>query len=852
MRHLIYATFNKVAFVLPLTGVLPTAAGVVTALRHTSADLLFVPPTILEELYHNESMLGDVCSKIHYLVYSGGALPERIGDELSSRAKLLSIYGASELGEAPLMVPAQEWRRSAWKYLQFHNCFGAEFRLHAENSYELIYKRDPTVVQYQPPSSLFPEQQEFSTRDLFSPHPTKPDLWAYEGRSDDLIVFLTGLKTNPLAFEHIVGAHPEVRSALMAGNKRLHPALLVEPVNNSTSSMIERAQLIERIWSLVEEANEASPAHAKVLKTHIMITVPEKPFKRAAKGTVQRAATLDMYSQELDLLYRDADQLVTPSLHSRLRYLAEDDLMRCIVEGILNITGWKELSIDDNLFVRGMDSLQVLVLTREFRHRFCRDIAPNTIYANFSAKLLTRSIQKLLSHEQTTKDHNVAATEQAIADTYEIHKNHIDRHYKESSNTADSPKDGYTDVLAHSSVSDDSEVVLLIGSTGALGANMLSVLLANHSVSHIYCLNRAADSGTLQLARSKALGLDTEFPHSRITFLTADLTSPNTCFVPPAHYAAIASTMTLIIHAAWPVDFKLTLASFSSSLTSVSSLASLTASSRHRPSVIFISSIASMLNYSRYPVPEAIVTSPSAPDRTGYGESKYIAEHLLTYGARRYGMRVTILRLGQISGPAHNANGKWTSRDWLPSLVLTSRYLRKLPASLGGGDDFQNSAVAGIDWMPIDELVEALIESAMWVRRYDKDDLRSGSGDARVLNMCNPNQTSWAALLPCVKAALEADGETVTVVEYSEWLELLKQSASVTLELDSNGGMEHIAKVNPATRLVDFFEKIQNKGTETPLEMGKALAVSPTLGRMSRVDGIMMRQWVEGWIRNAT
>ena len=81
-------------------------------------------------------------------------------------------------------------------------------------------------------------------------------------------------------------------------------------------------------------------------------------------------------------------------------------------------------------------------------------------------------------------------------------------------------------------------------------------------------------------------------------------------------------------------------------------------------------------------------------------------------------MRVTILRLGQISGPAHDVNGKWSLREWLPSLVLSSGYLRKLPASLGGGD----AAIAGIDWMPVDELADALVESAITVRCHDRDE----------------------------------------------------------------------------------------------------------------------------------
>lgn len=85
----------------------------------------------------------------------------------------------------------------------------------------------------------------------------------------------------------------------------------------------------------------------------------------------------------------------------------------------------------------------------------------------------------------------------AVANTLQLHKNRIDRHYKEFSDTAGSRKGRHTDILLHSSVSDDSEIVLLIGSTEALGANMLSALMATASVSHIYCLNRAPDSGTL-------------------------------------------------------------------------------------------------------------------------------------------------------------------------------------------------------------------------------------------------------------------------------------------------------------------------------------------------------------------
>ena len=78
-----------------------------------------------------------------------------------------------------------------------------------------------------------------------------------------------------------------------------------------------------------------------------------------------------MCSQELDWLYRDADQLITPSLNSQLRVLDETNLRWYLIQEMLKVTGWDELLMDDNLFVRGMDSLQVLPLSRQIRHLFC-------------------------------------------------------------------------------------------------------------------------------------------------------------------------------------------------------------------------------------------------------------------------------------------------------------------------------------------------------------------------------------------------------------------------------------------------------------------------------------------------
>ena len=73
-------------------------------------------------------------------------------------------------------------------------------------------------------------------------------------------------------------------------------------------------------------------------------------------------------------------------------------------------------------------------------------------------------------------------------------------------------------------------------------------------------------------------------------------------------------------------------------------------------------------------------------------------------------MRVTIIRLGKVSGPAHE-DKKWRMEEpprvATESSVLSSRFLHMLPASLGGGFDAVQET--RVDWIPIDELAAKIL-----------------------------------------------------------------------------------------------------------------------------------------------
>lgn len=388
MRRLPYAVFNKINSILPLPRIPPTAPGIVDALGQTSANLILVPPITLEECHRDILILEEFCKKTKYFAFSGGSLPKHIGDDFSNRTNILSIYGSSEMGELPQMIPANDCSTLNWNYRIFNNFIGAKFCHQSGNLYEMVINKSSTTVEYQPPFAIFPEVSEFYSRDLFSPHPTIPDLWSYEDRSDDLIVFPNGLKVYPLPFERILTSDPRISSALMAGTQRLQSTLFVELADSSHLDIIGRAHFIEDIWHLVRKANQTCPAQAEVLKTHILIASPGKPLERAAKGTVQRAFTLKLYSKELDDLYADADQQPNISLRVPFEAIGEEGLTEFLLREISNITGWRPIPTGVSCFERGMNSLQAVALSRGLRHLFCSDIAPSTIYSSPTAKLL--------------------------------------------------------------------------------------------------------------------------------------------------------------------------------------------------------------------------------------------------------------------------------------------------------------------------------------------------------------------------------------------------------------------------------------------------------------------------------
>ena len=861
--------FNSTTVVLPLSSVPPTGHTLTEILKHNKGDWATLAPLTLETISKNMELLDDIAPSLQMLTFSGGSLPKIFGDIIATRIKLTSLLGSTESGPLPTMYRHGYDFERDWNYIQIHPAVGAKFDPQPGEVFELVYERSPRTDPHQTVFTFYPELTEFRTKDLFSRHPLHPDLWTHASRSDDVIVFLNGEKTNPITFESHVSKHPEVAAALMFGNQRFEAGLLIELYDQSPQSAQERANVIERVWPTIERANAILPAYAQISQSHICFTDPGSPILRTLKGSIRRQATLSHYTSKISQLYTDVEAAWAPSSSTS----KEVDLETVeSIEGFLRasldaITQIGEIDGKEDFFSRGMDSLQVLRLVRQLRMKTgLGSIQPSTIYLHSSITSLAQAL-----HDFT---HNAQSSQREIEQCRKDNISNILRKFlakiDEIAKSSPKPTNGHQDDVI-SGVG--KHTVILTGSTGAIGSYILKALLDEPSIEHIYCLNRSPDSAALQKRRNADMdpGLPTVFPKGKVTFLTADLAEERALGLVPSIYKNLQRRGSLIIHNAWTVDFNLPTQSFEGQIAGIVNLAALSAYSALKPPIIFLSSIAAVMKItstmpSSSKIPESIIEDVSAPAATGYGESKYVAERLLAYAMQKLDLQTCIiLRLGQIAGAARSP-GRWNRNEWIPSLILGSRHISAIPDSLSG---YSSSTTSGtkhgdINWLPIDTLADVLVELSLKhvvTRNGSSNAFNTLAKQTIVYHPFNPHHTSWSALLPYVLAALEKHSSStagrnppIEVVSRSVWLEKLRASAAKIADSNGDGTSSSVAQLlqsNPALKLIDFYEtQFREEGSATSemtWETGAAESASGRLRSARAIDGAMVERWIMDW-----
>ncbi|KAI0969100.1 hypothetical protein F4678DRAFT_180499 [Xylaria arbuscula] len=782
----------------PTNGVI-SADTIDRIISNLPVKVFFIPPSTVEELAKTPTTLPKL-GACKYIITGGGSLSSQLGDVVNNVVPVRNVYGSTEGGIWAMVAPQ---KGKDWRTFKFPPELGTELREVTPGLYELFFVKKAQYKRWQGLFYTFPEDTEYSTKDLFAPHPTEPGRWLCVGRADDVVVLSNGEKVQPVDIEACISSHPLVNSALVVGNRRFHAAVLMELRDPAPAAGEALESLLDKIYAeVVEKANAASPSHARIFRSNLMLTIPGKPFLRTDKGTVKRPAMLRSYEKEIDEFYEKLEAEEAQALSGDMDISSAHGIANSL-RNIVNVLLKQELNDDDNLFAAGFDSLLVFQIlgtlrTAAERAKINVTLAPTFIYGNPTLEKLSEAFFSALYSDATGEDPATA--------TFKLAEDMVAKY------TRDLPIDGDT--------------VIVTGTTGSLGTYLLDTLVRNPAVRRVYCFNRSADAEERQRAGFKTKGLTEIWPAKKVQFLTADLSKPD-FGLGQGKYDVLLKGVTKIIHNQWPVNFNLDLSSFEPHIRGVRHLVDFAKKSRHGSSVFYISSVGSITKWADdEPVPEKPIHDLTIAGAQGYSLSKLMAEMVLEQAVKVSGVDASVCRVGQIAGPITTGEkGEWNKQEWFPTIIESSKFLKLLPSNLGTLDR--------IEWVPVDKLADVVVELAGVGAK--KPEFEEDPDELKVYHAVNPKLSYWQVVAPTILRKLPAGTRSVP---WNEWVQALKDA-----------GRTATAKELPGLKLLEFYESLvmpeDVKITPFNLETGVSQRKSKTLRKLAPVS----TDWVELWLK---
>ncbi|EJC99762.1 uncharacterized protein FOMMEDRAFT_148605 [Fomitiporia mediterranea MF3/22] len=548
----------------------------------------------------------------------------------------------------------------------------------------------------------------------------------------------------------------------------------------------------------------------------IIVTSPEKPFEYTAKRTVRRQQVVTAYTSEIDAVYAAVEEsgqteIPAPEEWSESASLefVRDVIARTMKRDVRTLGD----SID--LFEYGLDSLQatwvrntVLRALRESHAKFVHKISANFVYEHPTIDGLAKYISSAIAGHGMSEEESREARKKDLLQL--VNK------YTQS----------FPSFTASPGRRQEGHVVLLTGSTGSLGSNLLAKLLQSDSVAVVCALSRPSEDDNIENRLRKTFekeGLDSRLLHSdKLKILEGD-PSKGEFGVEAERYTDLQSTVTHVVHNGWRVNFSNTISSFESNIKSVRNLVNFCLSCKgDRPAhLVFISSLGVFQeNYSKSAEPEKPLPINRVPLGNGYRESKWVAEQVLNEAAKQTNLRTNIIRPGQITG---GVSGSWNEREWFPSLIRSSVTLGKLPAVDGS-----------VSWITADSGASAIVDML--------------ESDERVFHLVHPRPVKWNAVIQWFSKALN-----IPIVSYSEWLAALEKS-DVSAHPGTAAELEAALEKNPALRLLDLFRAAKNNTGDDHEPLGvqklaseKAERISESLRNAEQINEKNITAWISYW-----
>ena len=711
-------------------------------------------PYVLQMLSMERDGL-DILKQMKLVGVGGAALSQDIGDDLVQKeVNLVSRFGSAECGFLMSsnrdFAVDKEWqylRSNASPYLKFEPQEGGLGELVILPSWPHMAKRNR-------------DDGSYATADLFAPHLTIPNAWRYHSRADSQLTLITGKKFDPAPLEDAIATSPLLSDVLIFGNGQQVPGALL--FRSAKSADMPNDELLSAIWPSIEKINADSQGHTRLSKPMLMV-IPNGAagLEKSSKGTVMRGQAEKRYATEIARAYdSNSDVSANDVFSSTETGVADDEMPNAVSRVIQHVLDTSNLIPEEaDLFSFGVDSVHCMRIRALLQSKVLppsgATLPLNVVYDCGTVKRLSKyliSIRK--GQEMETEDET-----QLMRDLVREYSS-----FNNESVTSSVPACFSTTNSAFS-----SEVVILTGATGALGAHILSLLRTSSHVSEIHCLIRAASPTAANERVSKSLLARNKAPlsstHSNITCHACKLSDP-ALGLSPATFKDLASRTTLIIHAAWAVNFSMRLSSFvKDHIAGLRNLINLAlASPKTSPArFLFCSSTASVLApCTKSPIPEHISHDPLSASPLGYSRSKWVAESICEQAHLHTRMkdRITVLRIGQLCGDTES--GIWNVTEAWPLMLSSVKVTGSLPDLKG----------EKLGWLPVDVAAQAVIEIST-SRAADSPD-----NDIPVFHLLNPStESTWADLLSWLQNMIPAF-DIVSPLTWVSQLDNLKGEAA--------------------------------------------------------------------------
>ncbi|KAJ8488658.1 hypothetical protein ONZ45_g13886 [Pleurotus djamor] len=370
-------------------------------------------------------------------------------------------------------------------------------------------------------------------------------------------------------------------------------------------------------------------------------------------------------------------------------------------------------------------------------------------------------------------------------------------------------------------------VVLVTGTTGALGSYLIQFLINDPRVHHVYTLNRPASTrlDERQASTFRELSLDASvLSSSKLTSLEGNL--PDEYFgLNPKIYEKLLNSVTIVIHNAWALNFKSPVSTFEPLIAGSVNLLNFAHALRiSKARFVFCSSVIAMQNYGCVgSVPNDVIQNAQVALGCGYGESKYVAERLVALSQ----VSACSIRIPQLY-----LDGTWhAASDWLPFVVKFSLALGQAPASF-----------CQVDWIPMDFTAKFLVDVACHSAELPK-----------AINIRHPDPVSFLHVLSWLQGALASQkGEplSMSISSFSSWVENIQNLRKAWTS----------PKKMPAFGLLKFLENLQEReermesvpmvGAYPALDISAARSVSPLLiAQLKPLEQKVVSGWVDHWIK---